>query len=575
MSTFSIPNSQGQIRQSNSGDIFGELHETFNIDLTTNQGKIKTSNRLGKVLVEGTHIGTPAGFVDMLTWGSYYYILTEDSGYRCSVLDDPTNSSNWASSVATHDSDLSSTAVIFDGQMRISTNTDISRWNGGGSYATDWWTNDESGDALTTSVPHVMEVVQSQKETLYVTDGAQVQYLEKGSTTKVVELDSNVIASCLASGLSGAMWVGTYNETNGNAYVYEIYTGEVTGSTPTYRQAYPINAQAVLAIWMKDNNPHILTEKGEIQAFNGAGFITIEEFPIRFDSKTLEGVQSGQIQSSNRSRPVHPRGVRTHEDSVFFNINLNSEEDEYSVNTRAHSGIWEYNYVTQVLNHRFSPAHQTTDYGSSKTNFGYPLMIVDNQYTFLMSGGFDSVNSLDNVYMTISGTPQSWFVTKEISSGTVADAYEAVYHKAKTLAVGEEIVTQYRTSKRDTVYATANWLTTTSFTTTTDVSAIQDGELIRVSHGYASGDYCNVVSITSSATTWTVTVDRAIGAVGEVSYIYSDNYIKSAAPYTSEQGEYQKLGGFGVNPWIQFLVILKGNIEYRQFISKGNSKTEL
>ena len=82
MSTFTIPNSQGQIRVSNTSDIFGELSETFNIDLSSSLGKIKVGNKLARILTEGTHIGTPAGFVDILTWGSKHYILTEDKAYE-------------------------------------------------------------------------------------------------------------------------------------------------------------------------------------------------------------------------------------------------------------------------------------------------------------------------------------------------------------------------------------------------------------------------------------------------------------------------------------------------------------
>jgi hypothetical protein len=125
------------------------------------------------------------------------------------------------------------------------------------------------------------------------------------------------------------------------------------------------------------------------------------------------------------------------------------------------------------------------------------------------------------------------------------------------------------------VYGTANWTSTTTFVTTEDWSNVAVGDLIRVSHGYASGDYANVTAIESSSTTYTVTVDRAIGANTETSYVYSDNFQKEPTTYTSVDGEYKKMGGYGTNPWIQFMVILKGNVTYNQFICEGNSKNEL
>jgi hypothetical protein len=577
MSNFTIPNSRGEIRQVNSGDLFGELNETFNIDLTSSQGKIKVSDKLVPILKEGIDIGNPAGFVDILIWDGTYYLFTEEEAYTCSVVEadsgDPKDPSNW--SEFDIDVDLETTAVVFDGQLRISLGTNIARWDGDITYSSTWWTGTVSGTALIDNVPHVLEVVQSQKETLYVTDGSRVQYLEKGGTPKIVELDGNVTSCCLAPGLSGAMWVGTYNKTSGKAQVYEIYTGEVVGSTPTYRQAYPVNARAVLAIWTKDNIPYIVTEKGEVQMFNGAGFTTVAEFPFKYSGKSIKGVSAGLIQDSNRSRPIHPRGVAVHEDSAFINI-ATEVWSGYAADTRSHSGVWEFNMKTNVLNHRFAFAHQTNDYGESKQENAYPLLVVDNQFTFLMAGGFDEANNSENFYMTDSSqVNQGWFITPEITSGTVADAYESIYHKAKTLADGEEIVTMYRTSKRDTVYGTANWVSTTQFVTTDDWSTVEVGDLVRVSHGYAAGDYANITAIEPSATTYTVTVDKAIGADTETSYVYSDNFKKDPEAYTSADGEWKRLGGYGTNPWIQFAVFLKGDIEYKQFICKSNSKSEL
>lgn len=577
MSTFTIPNSQGQINVTHNGD-YGELTETFNVDLVTSPGKIKVSKKLTPILLEGTHIGTPAGIQDLLIWDSKYILCTEDGVYTCSTSSDPTNPSNWSATASLDDLDQNSTAIVFDDgtniRLRISLDTNIAKSNANNSYADDWWTSDIGGTALQSGYPHVLEKVQSQKETLFVTDKDKVHYVEKSGLPKTVQLDSNVVASCLAPGLSGAMWVGTYNETDGQAYVYEIYVGEVVDSTPVYSQAYPIGARAVLAIWMVNNTPHIITERGDIQQFNGAGFSYVTEFPFKWTSKTLDGVQPGRIQDTDRSRPIHPRGVKVYGDSVFININMDSAEDVYTVSPRAHSGIWEFNYKTQQLNHRFAFANSTNQYSSSKGHFAYPILVVDNEYTFIMAGGYDPTGNDDNVYMTTDGTPQGYFVTGEIMSQTVTDVYSNVYQKAKTLASGEEIILQYRTSKRDTVYGTANWTSTTKFVTTDDWSTVAVGDLVRVSHGYAAGDYANVVSIETSSTTYTITVDRAIGANTETSYVFSDNFKKDPTTYTSEDGEYKQYGDYGTNPWIQFMVIMKGNIEYRQFISKGNSKHE-
>lgn len=580
MSTFTIPNSQKQIQQSNDGEIFGEIIESFNLDLSSSKGKIKVSNKLTPALVEGTAPLTTspfAGFVDMLIWNNFYYVMTDNETFQCLLINDPTESSNWSETSNFADLNFESTVIPFDGALVASLDNDIARFTGSATDA-DWWTAVANGTALQEDFPHVLEVVQSQKETLYVTDENFVRYVEAGaSVTQNVELDSNVVACCLAPALSGAMWVGTYSTTSTDAYVYEIYTGEVVGSTPVYRQAYKIDANAVLAIWTQNNTPYIVTSKGDIQVFNGAGFVKVTEFPFKFSQRALTGVRPGDVEERNWSRPIHPRGVKTHNNSAFINLNSNSLQDDYSVNTRTHSGVWEFDHTTGQLTHRFSPSDSANQYGiSSYQGKSYPILIVDNAFTFMFVGGYNDDTDKEIIYMTDpDSVNQGYFITSEISSGSVTDAYEAIYHKAKTMAVSEEIVTQYRTSKRDTIYGTANWISTTTFVTTDDWSNVAVGDLVRVSHGYAAGDYANVSEINSSSTTYTVTVDREIGANTETSYVFSDNFQKDPVTYTSEDGEYKRMGGYGTNPWIQFMVILKGDIEYRSLIVKGSSKNEL
>jgi len=42
---------------------------------------------------------------------------------------------------------------------------------------------------------------------------------------------------------------------------------------------------------------------------------------------------------------------------------------------------------------------------------------------------------------------------------------------------------------------------------------------------------------------------------------------------TSDDGEWKRIGVDEANPWIQYMVIFKGAIEYRSFDSKDNAKT--
>lgn len=585
MSTFRIPNSAGQIRQVNQGDIFGELWETFNIDLSSSPGKIKQSDKLIRIL-ESSDISNPSGINDLLIWNEKYFLVTNESVYSCSINQDPTDSTKWSIvSSTTNTLDPESTAIIFDGQMRISKDDDIVAYDGDTTTDIDWWSNVTSGPSLNTDYPHTLHVHRGGQETLFVTDKNVVRYYNSTAGHSYVTLQDDLVACSIDSGVS-AIWVGTYSNTGGNAYVYEMYVGETIDSTAVSRNAYQVEGRAVLALWVKNNIPYIVTERGNIQAFNGSGFVTVAQFPFSYSARPLSNTGPGDIKPRSYQRPIHPRGVKTYNNSTFILINTDTEEDVFAANSRSHAGVWEFNHNTNVLNHRFGFASESTDYGYSSMDNSGALLVVDNQRTFLMAGA-ETGGTYPELFTTSPTTNQSWFVTPEITADTVSEAYDAIYHKVKTLADGESIYTLYRTTKRDTVYGTANWTQANQFTTTSDWSNVAIGDLVRVSHDYAAGEWAIVTNKTSSSSTTSITVNRDIGAEGESSGVYSDNFKlvgfdtetltfdEDHNVYTDADGEMKQLGVGAVNGWIQFMVVMKGQIEYRQFISKGNAKHEV
>lgn len=575
-----IPNSQGQIRQINIGDYNGELWESFNLDLSTIPGKIKTSKQLKRVLDDNA-LGNPAGIVDILIWDGKYIVATEDALYTCSVNDDPTIASNWSEDSISADLDINSSIVVYnDGSslnyLKIATNNDIGEWNGASTYDPDWWTSDRLGAALTDDVPHMLAVVQSQKETIYVTDGSRVQYHEKNAAlTQIVELSSNMVATCLAGGLSGAMWVGTYNETTDTAYVYEIYTNvEVAGST-VYNQAYPVGDRAVLAIWVYNNTPFIVTETGAIKQFNGAGFTTIAQFPFKLSGRVLDGVQSGQIQVSSRSRPIHPRGVKNYQNYTYLVLNSESNQDAYSVTNRCHSGLWEFDHNTNSLTHKFTPISTSDQLGQVVLSGSGAILVVDNQYTFALVGCDAGGTGLTELYAVQNTYGTGWFTTPEVLSMVETDSFLRVIHKA-TIKDDGAIYTFYRTTKKPTAYATLNWISATKCTTTDDLAGVEVGELVRISHEYGAGNWAIIESIEKATSTYTLTVSKPIGAATEISNAFFDNFQMAEDIYTAADGEHKRVGLDIQAAWIQVMVILEGDIEYRMFdlvdTSKSNRK---
>jgi hypothetical protein len=349
--------------------------------------------------------------------------------------------------------------------------------------------------------------------------------------------------------------------------------GEQIDAAPVARNAYRVDGRAVLSIQVIDNIPHIITEKGTIQAFNGAGFTTVAALPFVYSDDVLDGVRAGQIQDSNRARPVHPKGMQNHNDSLYININTELDGGA-NYPDRTPSGIWEYNRLTNNLTHRFAMCETATQFGFKVTDNTGPIMIVDSSDTFLIAGS-GAQSSNDGMYaVSSSASPFGYFVTKEIQSETIQDLYEKIVLKAKTPASGENIVAKYRTSKRDRMYAPGAFLDASTLNTTTTLTGAAVGDEVTVLTGPKAGYTAHISEIQTSGTVTSLTLDDAIGVAGSATFEIQ-NFKKLEPEYDETDGEYKSIGVAKTSPWIEYKIWLNGAIELRQFISKGNAKTEL
>lgn len=579
MSQFTIPNDQKQTRQASRGDVFGEIVESHNLDLNTNWGKIKTAKKLVKILDEVDDLDNS----DPLAFEIYdgkYWVATDDQVYRCSVTDDPTNSANWVEETdisgvgLNFDTDL----TIFNGLLLVSQGTDITSWNGT-SDDIDWGTTVGLLPSLTSGVPHMMDVHRG-SESLFVTDGNKVHYTNLPNGTGnafTITLQEDLVASCVKAG-QYSVWVGTYTESGSNAYVYEIIPNEVTNilddagavvdTVPTVRNVYRVDGRAVLSIELIDNIPYIVTETGNLQAFSASGFVTVASFPFTYSGERLKDVRAGLIQSTSISRPVHPKGMKNHNRSLFININSSVTTDDYA--TKTPSGVWEFNLDNGSLNHRYGLCETATDYGEKTQTRSGPILIVDNEYTFLMTSG-ETTSYNSGVFMESSADNQATLTTVEIESDTVQDAYESAYIKAKTILDDASIELKYRTTKQDKQFFDVTFINGTTCTTT-ESPTLAVGDEITIIEGTNSSHIAHVTELSTSATTTSIVLDTDIGTAGETVRVESLNFKKDRTSYTSEDGEIKRFGDYGTNPWIQFKLVFKGDIEMRQFMSKSNAK---
>ena len=561
MATYLIPDKQKNIRTKTRYDTDGI--QTFNIDLTSKLDKLKTSRQLVKVLDEDDDFGgdNPCAFE---IYKNAYYLATSGDLYRCSKFADPTDHANWS---MVEDGLLQASTtdlVVFNNLLLVSSGgTKIGSFDGSSEDA-DW----DDGKLTTTSADFTqMYVWKGDGEWLFVANGNKVHYYNTTAGEFIITLPDDLEVVGFTGGVS-RVWVATRSTTGQDAFVYEVVPGRVynvvdnggaaVDTVPLPENVYRVDGKAAMSIATVDNVAYVVTDKGAVQAFTGSGFTTVATFPFANTTDIIE------------NDAVHPKGMRVHNRSLFINISTERDNlDDFPVESP--SGVWEYNVETGRLYHRFAFAETSGDYGWYETDSALigPILIPNDDNAFIFGIAQRSVSGATlGVYIDQEAN-YGRIVTPEFESDSVTSAWESVYQKAKTLASGESIRLKYRTTKLPREFADCAYASTTQINTTDTLTNVAVGwEVIDT----LTGKSAHITEI-SGGTTKAIKLDRALGS-GSSRFLFQ-NFLLVPEEYTSEDGEYRRDGEFGATPWIQFVIEFVGDIEYRQFMLKSNSKGEL
>lgn len=587
MSTFNIPNNVGTVRQLNLNDTLGELWGSFNIDTTSSIGKIKTSRQLYPTLSE-TKMDNDDLLASVIYKGFIYNILSGGRYQYLASYRNPRLSGSWVSTSGAFSTSGSTDAVVFDDKLLVSSSSDIAMNSNAGSpsWDTDWWTAVASGTALQADYPHILHVSNIGAETLFVTDKNLVRYYNSASGHSTVTLAADQVACCVATDYK-ATFVGTYSN-SGNARVYEIYIGEQLDGAPVARNSYEVDGTAVLSMDVIDGAVYIITDRGHIQAFNGVSFVTVGSFPFALDSVTIDGLSVGDIESDNTDRAVHPKGMRKSNKSLFINVNTNNEliddladnpidkDDIFSnvvVNERSASGVWEFNTETKSLNHRYALKYSDTQKGFHRLQKSAPILVLNNQYSRILTAGRCVSTRSDVFAENPDQIPFGYFITPEIDAGSITEAWAHLCIKTEKFTENDSIEVKYRTEKRVgyPAYASGTFADASTFNTTADLSAVQIGDEIELIDGDNAGQVAHVLEITSSATTYSIKLDRDISTTGVTCYARFQNWKLATV---ENNGQTIKVGTADVSTWVQFKVCMTGNIEIRGVLNSGNNKNQ-
>lgn len=571
MSTKKTPNSNKQWIQSNEGEFQGNITETYNCDFDTDYGVLKTSPNLSAVLTTAEMDETDESPQAFIVFEGRYYLATTDQIHYINAQSDPTTDA-WSVDETMSSEDLGDETdmTVYESDLMVTLGTNVMKYDG--SADPDWWTTagptGAGGPTLTAGVPHPLRVLRSGNDTLFVGNGNLVHYYNADAGVSTVTLESHFTTRCFTPSLD-RMWVGTSTEDDDKAFVYEISVGTTTpGGTPIANQSYPVDGRIVFSMFTHKNIPFAITDQGYIQAFNGAEFETVAQFPWADTLDLMEGVRPGAIQDGPRNVAIHGNGVQVRGDFAYIFVdvtNNNSAVNEPVTNGKA--GVWVLDLRTYSLTHRYALA------GATRTERSGPIFLPESGSTRIMVGT-QNLSNEGVVYMEDATKLTAAVVLARHEADSIADEFSRFVIKSDTLD-SETVDVKYRNTRTlaaPVVLNDINWLDTTRFTTTDDTTGIQKGYEVFVEEGTGAGSFVHITDI-SGGTTKTITVDTAIGVAAQSASVRVDDWLKYDESMTSEDGEWKDFGGNeGAHTFSQHKLVLNGDVKLRETICKSNNK---
>lgn len=572
-------------KQNNYGDSYGDFIESFNVDLTSNYGAIRTTRT--KLVTSGATVPEMLRVVGFAFYNNNYYAVTEDVVLKADAypsdsfaVDDSAGAPNGETQ------QLYSDIEVFNNAMYVSASNKVFKLSG-----STWSAPVITG--LSSTRPHLLKAYGPGDDArLYITDeyykvhsiSTADSISTTGSYTLNLKLNDNWVINMLEAA-ENALWVGLLNQESGKGLIVEWDGATEDVVNRTFEMDNGIVAGTVL-----DNIPYVIDTRGRLLQYNGSTFQEIERFNLK------RPYLLGGSNDLTYTRFIHPNGMSvTDYGSILigFNNDLNGLDIfEESCPT----GVYEYHPLTG-LNHKYSvstsPVGATTitDYGASITGnssyidavfFRRPVsgsatangtLLIGSEYE-IQNGtteyGIFCDDSLDTTQkMGYIKTPWMW-------SDNVQDIWQKVYVLYRQFKnATDKIVVKYRTIEENSTTAMCTWTDTRTFTTTDDISAFEVGDEVTVTNGVGAGQVMVITNLEASLNTYQVTVDSNEFSVTTPFIGRFENF--KALPTIDNNDEYAGLTiPNGTSPSIQFKVYMyftgKQELHKLHIVNKTNIK---
>ena len=511
MATYSVPNTEKRILQPNSGDVQGNVFATFNVDLNSNKGRIRTGGNVLKAFTNADDADF-AGYAGAIARYAGDIFAISDKAFTTS---DDTPTSGWAEA-STSGSEPNSgntvmDAVTFDGLLLVSEATDIKRWNDT-SWAS-WWQTTLSQSALATGERHLIRV--GADGNLYIVDSGNKLYkvtpASVVTTTGAGTLDFSSTThtfQCMETS-STRLWIGTKNS-DGEAVVIEW---DMAPNSNSANRIHKVGAKAVYCIAIWNDTPIALLSNGRVKYFDGSSFVDFPGAQLPVGEKVL------------LSEYVHPNGWAIIDNYPHFLLRGGAESgvDAYTSTT---SGNWYFPAGVWCLDpeiglyHRYAIGSGTstqTDYGHLGVRAVGALYALEGEDTkFLCSYEYYSTTSTTVsvlAYHDSARTKPSTAFLATIPYDSFNDPFKAVKAIHKRLGTNDRINLYYRTHEATPVLLDGAFASTTQFNTTENASAVQAGYHAIIKAGPGAGKWGKISQVQASAFTYTLTFEEAFDFV--------------------------------------------------------------
>lgn len=546
-----FPQKGTPIYQAPRGNVRGNLWSTFNIDLQSNPGRIRLGDKLAQIYssTDDADLGVATAFE--FYNGDWYAIC----GTRIFVQNDAAPfGTTWEEDTSTgaqtdYSFDFSDLAV-FDDRLWSTTTDGLYSYNG-----TAWTLQDD----LTSSECHKLAYLKNTNRLYYVATDQTVKSIDEDDIETVGTNEQYALA---LDSSSGGYEITTMVATDKEIYIATVAAGQNDASSSEnvgYLFVWDgINAQPTSRIKVDDSAGIIsmkihngvlfaVDSRGRILRFNGYGFDEISRLP---EDTRFYGINASDLSNtSSRGAFVHRNGIDfSSENTMLIAVNGTRQSNNTPrISENVPSGVWECDLATGSMTHKHSFTYKgyasstVTDFGQYRVysvgaltlqKMGRPEFInFYGRANLITSASFytdSGVTELDKtaIFLTsgkggttdYEGEKRGYFVTTWIDSENMQDVWQKLGIKHREfLNANDKIVAKYRIREYEPTYADITWTSTTTFTTTTDVSAYWTsgtGGEVEITSGLGGGTVAHITSIVNNAGTYTVTIDEiATGVV--------------------------------------------------------------